>query len=533
MANRATGAASEQTAAIAAVEAEAEQAQQRAAKLALTWFDAQQMTSPRWITGEPLPPVVLLYVLQCQARTKAVTVEKRAGEIVALIDKPTSAAFARALLHGWLNQGANAKESWCLPLVAVLADAQIVPVLRRQIDSWVKSARGAMAAKATAALALVEGEQAYTELDSIATQIKQNQVKRAAQKALLEIANRLNISTEELSDRVTPRLGFDEQGQRIFDFGPRHFTARLRLDRTLALSDSAGKHLTALPKPGTHDDAEKAAAALAAWKLLKTQLGQAVKAQAQRLESAMIAQRRWSADSWQTLFLHHPLLRSFAVTLVWGVLSPESNSIQTIFRPLEDATLTNTNDEQIALPAAGVVRLLHPIELDEQTLAAWTQHLSDYEIVQPFAQLQRPIHRVSAQERTATTFDKYEGYVLGGGAFKGRFQKANWQRGSIEDAGIYDEIWKVFPEEGIEAMLSFSGAPVGYENMWTLALKSLLFIKDASIKHGGHVVYTVKNDQRIMQLGDVPPLIYSEIIAEVQAFAASGQYDENWKDKVN
>ncbi len=525
--------ASNQPAAITAICAEAEQAQQRAAKPALVWFDPQQMPALRWTTGEPLTPVVLQYLLQCQARISAVTLEKRAGEIVALVDKTTSAAFAGALWSGWLGQGANAKESWCLPLVAALADAHIIPVMRRQIDSWTKSARGVMAAKTTAALALVNDEQAYAEIDSIASQVKQQQVKQVARKALLEIARRLNISAEELSDRVAPRLGFDEQGQRVFDYGPRQFTAKLGLDRTLSLSDSTGKRLTSLPKPGARDDAEKAAAAQATWKLLKSQLGQAVKAQNQRMESAMVTQRCWTVDSWQTLFLHHPLLRSFAVTLVWGVLAAPADSIQILFRPLEDATLTNANDEQVTLPTVGFVRLIHPIELDEPTLAAWKQHLSDYDIVQPFAQLERPIHRVSEEERAATTLEKYQGYVISGGAFKGRYQKADWQRGSIEDAGIYHEILKVFPEAGIEALLKISGAPVGYENEWTLALKSLTFFKDASIKQGGRIFYTVKDDQHVMQLGDVPPLIYSEVLSDVQAFASSGQYDEDWKQKVD
>ena len=74
----------------------------------------------------------------------------------------------------------------------------------------------------------------------------------------------------------------DARGERVFEYGARQFTARLGLDRTLHLSDGTGKRIAALPKPGAHDDDEKAAAAQASWKLLKTQLQPALKTQTQQ-----------------------------------------------------------------------------------------------------------------------------------------------------------------------------------------------------------------------------------------------------------
>src|SRR5579862_5419377 len=114
--------------------AEAEQKLNQTTKPALAWFDAQQMPTLRWKTGEVVPPTMLSYLLLCQAGAKTVLVTKDAGQVVALIDKTTSADFALALFNGWLSHRAEAKEAWCLPLSAALADERFISSLRRQID---------------------------------------------------------------------------------------------------------------------------------------------------------------------------------------------------------------------------------------------------------------------------------------------------------------------------------------------------------------------------------------------------------------
>lgn len=54
-------------------------------------------------------------------------------------------------------------------------------------------------------------------------------------------------------------------------------------------------------------------------KLLGKLLREAVKAQTARLETALVRQRRWSVARWRELNEDHPLLRSFASGIVWGV----------------------------------------------------------------------------------------------------------------------------------------------------------------------------------------------------------------------
>ncbi|HEX6779303.1 MAG TPA: DUF4132 domain-containing protein, partial [Ktedonobacterales bacterium] len=293
------------------------------------------------------------------------------------------------------------------------------------------------------------------------------------------------------------------------------------------------KRLTSLPKPGARDDEGQAKAALAAWSLLKKHAPQVIKMQGQRLEHALTCQRAWSVARWQALFLKHPVLRSVAITLVWGVASLEALGYQILFRPLEDGSLTDAEDNAIELPTEGQIRLTHPLELDEDIRGAWLQHLADYEVTPPFSQLNRPVVRVKPDEREALWWETYRGYMMNGGALKGRFLKAGWERGSVQDAGVYHTIWKAFPEAGIQAVLETAGLAVGNEQGFNTAIKRLAFARADTIKRGSYIYDDLKErDERVIKLGYVPPIIFSEIAADVQTFAAAGEYTEDWERKV-
>lgn len=518
---------------IATITAEAEATLKQITKPTLPWFDPAQAPAVRWTTGEPVSHQVIAFFFFRQSRIKGVALDERVSQALALINRASAGDLAWALWSGWIEQGAKSEQSWLLPLLCSLADERLISPLRQHIESWSKTARGALAAKAVAAMAFMESDLALAEVSNIAERARHAQVKAAARKALEDTATRLNISQEELSDRIVPALGFNEQSERVFDYGPRQFMVRLKLDQSMQITDDAGKVVSALPKPGARADAEKAAAAFAAWKLLKTQLSQVVKLQTQRLEYALVSQRAWNVARWQALFLKHPLLRSFAITLVWGVVGPDGLGYQSIFRPLEDGSLTNYEDNPVTLPAEGQVRMVHPVELDEATRSACMQHLADYEITPPFSQLNRPVLRVSPEEREAVRWEKYKGYVMNGGALKGRFMKAGWERGSVQDGGVYHTIWKAYPAAGVEAILETAGLAVGAEQEFDTAILRLAFARTDTIKRGSYIYDDLsEQDSRALTLGEVPPVIFSEVANDVTMFAAAGEYHQDWEKKV-
>lgn len=66
---------------------------------------------------------------------------------------------------------------------------------------------------------------------------------------------------------------------------------------------------------------------------------------------------------------------------------------------MEDGTFNTVDEEEYQLPEMVDIGLVHPLELSEEELALWKEQLSDYEIIQPIEQLERPVFRVTDEEK--------------------------------------------------------------------------------------------------------------------------------------
>ena len=129
---------------------------------------------------------------------------------------------------------------------------------------------------------------------------------------------------------------------------------------------------------------------------------------------------------------------------------------------MEDGSFNTVEEEEYELPENGIIGLVHPIELSGEILAAWKEQLSDYEIVQPIEQLERPIYQITDEEVTEKEMIRFGGKVLNGLSLSGKMLGQGWYRGSIEDAGCYYDFIKT--DGPLDVMLEYSGASVGYEN---------------------------------------------------------------------
>src|SRR5262249_10263708 len=137
---------------------------------------------------------------------------------------------------------------------------------------------------------------ALTQLNGIAQKLKFQGLKKKAQEFMEAIAKDKGLTREELEDRIVPDLDLDERGSRVCAFGQRRFRVVPGPDLARLVGDEAGQVKADLPKPGARDDAARANAAVAEWKLVKKQLREALKVQAPRLEQAMVTGRRWPVE---------------------------------------------------------------------------------------------------------------------------------------------------------------------------------------------------------------------------------------------
>jgi uncharacterized protein DUF4132/HEAT repeat protein len=508
------------------IDARIERAKEKLKELPVKWLNEKKLPPLKFAKGGPLTKEQVRYLLYRQSRAKEIRPDIEAKPLYALIDRKSSRDFALEVLKGFLATNADAGDRWALTIAGLLGDDRCVPLLNQHIRTWADSARGKMAEYAVQALALLGTDSALLTLDALAIRYrtKYKNIGKAAVEAFAEAAERLGITPEELGDRVVPWLGFEPGKPRVIVCGDRKIEARIGLDFKLKYIDlEKHKPIASLPKTAP-------AEVLASFKDLAANLREIAKAQHLRLENLMVRQQRWPAARWRELFLRHPLLLPFAVRLVWGAYD-EGNKLLGTFRALEDGSLTTAADEPFMLADSARAGIVHPLELPDEQRTTWLTHLADYEITPPFPQLERPVVRLAADKKNLKTLKDFTGTSLNGMTFKGRAERLGWNRGSVQDAGSIVSYCKSFPAAGADAFLGIDGMYMGMDMYTEIKLQDLHFVRSGSVKVGSYSYDEPgdEKDQRVLAFGDVPAIVYSEVLGDLQKISgqkAGGEDEE-------
>lgn len=348
---------------------------------------------------------------------------------------PTSLArMGWAIFQAWLLNGATSKDAWCLQQLAFTGDDECARKLAALIREWPGQAAHARAVSGLDVLAGMGSDVALMHLNGIAEKLKFKGLQAKAREKIEELAEARGLTREELADRLAPDLGLDDDGGLLLDFGARQF--RVGFDEQLRpfVKDAEGTRLKDLPKAGKTDDADKGKAAQERWSALKKDARTAAGIQLLRMELAMCLRRRFQADVFTTFFVRHPLVFHIARRLVWAVYDKDAKILGT-FRVAEDRTLANVDEDVVTLPADAVVGIPHAMELDLELTGRWGQVLADYELLQPFPQLGRPVHKPTPAELEATALARVDGVKVPTGKVLG-LESKGWRRGSPQDGGV-------------------------------------------------------------------------------------------------
>jgi hypothetical protein len=104
----------------------------------------------------------------------------------------------------------------------------------------------------------------------------------------------------------------------------------------------------------------------------------------------------------------------------------ESGGEWTSFRVAEDRTLAGVDDEALTLPEGAAVRLPHPLLLGDDVVR-WAEVFADYELVQPFEQLSRPVMAFTAEELATGRLSRLEGAKVPVGPLIGLQRNKGWR----------------------------------------------------------------------------------------------------------
>ncbi len=457
---------------------------------------------------------------------------KRIETLTNKLNKSELALYMNELYDRWIEAGAEAKKKWVLYVTAIYGGADMVVKLQRQINDWAGNSRGAIAAEAVKSMALNDSPTALLVVDGIARKYKYKQVKAAAGDALTFAAEELGLTREELADRIVPDLGFNENLERIFDYGERQFKVYITPALEVEIYDENDKKLKNMPAPGKKDDEAKAAEAYAEFKQMKKQMKTTVTNQKLRLEYALTVNRRWKAADWEKLFVKNPIMHQFAISLIWGVY--EGEELKDTFRYMEDGTFNTVDEDEYELSESAVIGLVHPVELDEEIKSKWQEQLSDYEITQSIEQLSRPVYRITDAEKKEKALTKVAGKMLNPLSLSSKLIGMGWAKGPAMDGGGFYKYIRDDADCGLGVELYFSGAFIGD---YASINEDDVTVYDAVIYNTETVQYDRKGwgdvaKESALDLGNVPARYYSEIVYQLEkATATSTETNENWESE--
>ncbi|PJI93512.1 DUF4132 domain-containing protein [Luteimicrobium subarcticum] len=426
-------------------------------------------------------------------------------------------ALLPGLLPGYLREpaGSATASKGVLAVVAALGGRDVVAPSERYLREWYGQ-RAAQGKALLAMLAWVDDRSATQLVLSVGSRFRTKSFQDEATRLASELAERRGWTLDELADRTVPAAGFVADGVLELSYGPRTFTARLRPDLTIDLRDPDGAAVRTLPTPRKTDDAEVAAASRKALTAARKELKAVERLQRDRLYEALCTQRSWSAEDWTEHLLQHSVVGALVRRLVWVATDDDGGALT--FRPLDDGTLTDADDEPVDLPAGARVRIAHDSLLAPDDVARWTAHLADYEVTPLFEQLGRGVHTADPKARGLGDF---EGHVVGSYALRSRATRLGYGRGQTEDAGWFYGYDKRFQTLGIVARVEFTGNFLPEEDR-LVALRALTFHR--LLPEGREADLTV---------GDVPAVLVSECWNDARTMAADGPgFDPDWAKKT-
>ncbi|MEQ8766270.1 MAG: DUF4132 domain-containing protein [Planctomycetota bacterium] len=365
---------------------------------------------------------------------------------------------------------------------------------------------------------------AARELSILLERLKTPSAANVIEHALERLADSRDISRTELEESSVPDFGMTEVGVLEAKLGD--VTARLEIVgakvRTSWLK-STGRALKSAPKSVREAYPEDVK------HLTRTSkdMTRLIPAQCARLEAFYLESRSWTYEAWKERYLDHPFLGTLARRLLWR-FERDGELIDGIW---DGEQLADREGNPLGLEAEQPVRLWHPIEVAPEERLAWQEWLDAKAITQPFKQAHREIYELTPRERAATAHKQYARRLVEQHVFHALCQRRGWshKRRLLVDEdyppafrnmpafGIRAELWVYTAGDEIGVHTSDSGA------FRCLSVDQLRFCSNEAPLPAAHPYgddYIVPEESPLIPLKDIPSLVLSEILRDVDLFVS-------------
>ena len=363
-------------------------------------------------------------------------------------------------------------------------------------------------------------DRAFRHLVPLRLRFKKRGSRQRVDTLLLPLAEAQGLTLEDLTDQTLPDFGLTDGAKQI-QIGDA--VAAIRADDrsvSVAWIRADGKRLKSAPTPvrREHPDEVKAVTAEA------KQMRKALTEQRARIEGFYLKARALPAPAWRRTTLDHGLAATIARKLVWQVHGGDAaRSVlwtKAGFIDAQGAPAAAPSDET-------TITLWHPVHADEAELSAWRERLAERQLVQPFRQVYRARYLLTEAERNATRCTRFDGHVVRQHVFGQLAGQRGW---AMEYSGYGGDgtgpstrallPWNLRAELDAEPVDNRSVGRWEYVELRPLAFRR------------GSVRDYDRPEEPLVPLADVPSLVFSETLRDVELFVAKASVGAETQPRV-
>ncbi len=368
----------------------------------------------------------------------------------------------------------------------------------------------------------MRGKDGLGALSRIKLKLKQNNVKKAIDKYLELGAKKYNVSVEELKEMSVPdfqlvngtkSIDFDDYKLNISIDGPKLSQQWIKPDGTTIKS-----------VPSIVKNSIKHSNALKELRKELKEIQKTYSSQKQRIDNQFILNRTWDFEAFEKYYLNHGLVSPIASKLIWTFENDKGKKSDVILIDEEWQDSEGNSVEWIDDKCS--IKLWHPVFASEQEIVDWRDRMLDLELKQPIKQAFRELYILTdAEINTRSYSNRMAAHILKQHQFNALAGLRGWKyslMGAYDDGRDSETCNKYLPEYKITA------------EYWIDELNDHDAFNDAGIwlYMATDQVKFKNEDNELMDLVDVPKIVFSEVMRDVDLFVGvcSVGNDPEWRD---
>ncbi|UOQ74643.1 DUF4132 domain-containing protein [Hymenobacter cellulosilyticus] len=355
-------------------------------------------------------------------------------------------------------------------------------------------------------------------LSRLRQRVKQTSTQALIGSHIKKASRELGVTPAEIEDMAVPTCGL-VAGRARFELG--EYRAELLLTGGKAEVQWAkdGKQLKSAPAALKQSHA----AELKDLREAQTLAQQTLTAQRERLDRSFVEGRQLPLAWFEQYYLEHGLLGYLTRQLIWRFHQPDGSHTDALW--LNEAWHDAQGQPLPPLTTAVRVQLWHPVLAPTNEVQAWRKLLEDRQLRQPLKQAFRELYLLTPpEERTGTYSNRMAAHVLRQHQFNSLAKLRGWRYSLLGayDKG-YDSDSATLPVPGHDLEAEFWVSEVNADDAFN-ATGIWNYVSTDQVRF--------VNNHGPVPLTEVPPLVFSEVMRDVDLFVGVGSVgnDPQWRD---